>query len=512
MKKLFSLLISLALLTALLPSFAADEEAPTFTIATVRHTLDKGEGMDSKYAVQKAFEKTGIKINWVEYESGTELERTNITLASGDLPDAFLGILNEDIVTKNLDSFVPLNDLIDENAPNIKAQYDKYSKLWDMVTMADGNIYTLAVGDYSNPDNQANGIQFINKAWLDKLGLSIPTTTDEYYNVLLAVRNGDPNGNGLKDELPVIFCENNWAAHISNLMGPWGFTDYYKIEDGKFIFTPTLPEFRTFLEFYHRCASEGLLDVEGFTQTNQQFYAKLKEYIGVTYTGWTPASNFDPAIAAEFVALTPLQASGYPEIKAATSGELERFNGNRFGFAITTACKDPAKLLAWFDAQSDSIETKLGWKYGEEGLLWEMDENGQAWALYPDTVTTDFTRENMKYTYGLVNRDPCLIMPDELEKNDPQKNPEAVVRIGLVNQVKDYFESEALPIRSVAEEKVNERTMIYTDLKAYLDSFVADSIVNGIDDAKWDAHLSAVESYGASQWVQWYQDFLDKKF
>ena len=49
-------------------------------------------------------------------------------------------------------------------------------------------------------------------------------------------------------------------------------------------------------------------------------------------------------------------------------------------------------------------------------------------------------------------------------------------------------------------------------LKAYLDSFVADCVVNGLDDAKWEKHLKDVEGYRASEWVQWYQDYIDKKF
>ena len=51
-----------------------------------------------------------------------------------------------------------------------------------------------------------------------------------------------------------------------------------------------------------------------------------------------------------------------------------------------------------------------------------------------------------------------------------------------------------------------------SDLKAYLDSFVADCVVNGLDDAKWEKHLKDVEGYRASEWVQWYQDYIDKKF
>ena len=314
------------------------------------------------------------------------------------------------------------------------------------------------------------------------------------------------------------FTQNNWAAHFINLMGPWGICEwegggdgYLKVEDGKAIFTPTLPEFRAGLEYWHRMAAEGLLDVEGFTQTNEQFYARLKSYSVASYRGWTPASNFAAEQAAEFTALPALQASDYPEIQSVTPGEINKFCGNCYGFAITRACKDPAALVRWFDAQNADAATKMLWKYGEEGKLWKQDENGKIWALWPEQ-TEDFTRENMKYTYGAMNHIPCLVLPEELEENGDDAPVEATIRLGFVNAVKDHFPAERIPIRNVPAEKIQERNMLYTDLKAYLDSFVADCVVNGLDDAKWEKHLKDVEGYRASEWVQWYQDYIDKKF
>ena len=118
----------------------------------------------------------------------------------------------------------------------------------------------------------------------------------------------------------------------------------------------------------------------------------------------------------------------------------------------------------------------------------------------------------MKYTYGNMNNIPCLVLPEELEQNAANAPAEATVRLGLVDAVKDYFPAERIPQRAVPAEKLEERNLIYTDLGAYLDSFVADAVVNGLDDAKWENHLKTVEQYRASEWVQWYQDFLDNKF
>ena len=82
----------------------------------------------------------------------------------------------------------------------------------------------------------------------------------------------------------------------------------------------------------------------------------------------------------------------------------------------------------------------------------------------------------------------------------------------MVEEITPYIPDEALPVRSVSADKISERELIYTDLKAYLDGFVATSIMNGVTDADWEAHLANAEMYGISQWAQWYQDFIDNTF
>lgn len=169
MKRFLSLILvlSLALSLIALPVMA---EGEAFTIAVNLHALDKSGGTANKIGPKHAEETTGIKINYYELDSASDGEKVNIMLASGDMPDAFLSVINETQVVSNLPLFVPLNEyLTEENAPNLMKMFEKYPELIDMITQVDGNIYTLPIGDFSNPDNQGEGIQFINKAWLDKL-------------------------------------------------------------------------------------------------------------------------------------------------------------------------------------------------------------------------------------------------------------------------------------------------------------------------------------------------------
>ncbi len=59
---------------------------------------------------------------------------------------------------------------------------------------------------------------WINVKWLKALGLEIPTTTKELYEVLKAFHDRDPNGNGIRDELPLVGCEADYALQSYNFL------------------------------------------------------------------------------------------------------------------------------------------------------------------------------------------------------------------------------------------------------------------------------------------------------
>ena len=66
------------------------------------------------------------------------------------------------------------------------------------MTSPDGNIYGLPHAEF-DINNYVLMWNIIRQDWLDKLGLEMPATIDEYHDVLVAFRDQDPNGNGKKD-------------------------------------------------------------------------------------------------------------------------------------------------------------------------------------------------------------------------------------------------------------------------------------------------------------------------
>lgn len=482
-------------------------EKETFEIYTYRQVLDLSDSYNDKIAEITAEERTNIHINWIESTNTTE--QVNLMLASGEMPDAFMASLSETQVLANKSRFVPLQDLIEQYAPNIKAMYDEYD-LWDVARCDDGNIYTILTAEMNYYEATAGGIPMINSSWLDALDLEMPITLDEYYDMLVAMRDGDPNGNGIKDEIPIIFCQNDWCTHFLELGGAWGFTNYYKIVDGKYIMTPTLPEFRDFLEFFSKCYSEGLIDPEGFSQSMQQWITKWREgRVGICYI-WTANACLPEEEAKLWEVIYPVSVPGY-DGPAVITGRQDAMHANRYGFAITTSCENPIALLRWLDAQNADTETKMLWRLGERGMLWDFADDGSLMTLYPEATET-MGIENMKYTWAHVNIVPTLHMPNEIERPDAEKAPAGAVRWNMVNSVFNYLPKTGTPYRTPSTDKIEEREQIWVELQAYLDNFVAASVINGLTDEAWEEHLAMCELYGINEYQQWWQDFMDGEF
>ena len=121
------------------------------------------------------------------------------------------------------------------------------------------------------PTDLVNTECVINKDWLNKLGLKKPTTVDELYDVLVAFRDKDPNGNGKKDEIPFIGMRESLGRGYENfLISPfiqYAYNQKSMFENGK-AFTPyNQDEYRQALIFINKLVKEGLLADMTFTMS-----------------------------------------------------------------------------------------------------------------------------------------------------------------------------------------------------------------------------------------------------
>lgn len=495
---------------------SGEKEKMTFKVAVMKHTHSMSDDFNDREVFQMAEEATGVHIDWVYVADGST-EKVN-ALLTADLPDAFLGLLSESQISSSMDSFQDLSGMLDEYAPHIVADYGTMADGLDLVTWSDGSIRSLATGDEVSYPDDAMGILIINKNWLDQVGMDVPTTTDELYEVLCAFRDNDMDGDGdTTNEIPLKTSEANWCAHVLNMANAWGIagynssdeSHYFMVKDGIAVPTMDTEEYRAFLEYMHKLVADGLYDVESFTETNDQFFAKLKSGEVGAAICYSPYAMMADELAEQYVVVPYLNASD--EMTFVKTGKKNNFLGTKTGFAITTACENPERLLEWWDYLSSSTELKYMAKFGERGGYWDIDENGTVYQKTPEGLSDDFTIENYKYTNGLVGLSP-LILKDEAIEISKEQAFSTWYRSSMTDEVWDYMQDEYPPERMVDTARLDERTFMETDLFAYLENFTASSIMNGVDDAAWEAHLSQLQVLQYYDWIQWYQDYIDGKF
>ena len=345
---------------------------------------------DNNYMTNVIEEELNVELEFYQLPSNAADLQTKLSLmaTSGDdnMPDVFM--LNAGTLTQEqiLDYgtrgfFIPLNSYMEDSDSNYAQLPEEDRQRMDTaMTCADGNRYGLPNYGLSPWDDSPNRM-FINGAWLDKLGLEVPETTDELYEVLKAFKENDPNGNGLQDELGVYgFTGGGYGQDIiDSLMNAFVFYNggvqnngLALDETGETVIAPfTTEEWREGLRYMNKLYTEGLLASSTFTDNDTAFKATLNSetnVVGLTSAGstsnWPDADNnanflemdlIEPLTGPNGVCYTP-----YTEYAPGAS------------FFITSSCENPDlafKLGDWF---MDIDNSRIA-RWGEEGVDWTSD-------------------------------------------------------------------------------------------------------------------------------------------
>lgn len=283
---------------------------------------------------------------------------------------------------------IPLEDLIDEYMPNLKKLMDNDPKVAQLITAPDGHIYSLpTIGDKDTYNFV--GLPWINQQWLDNLGLEMPGTPEEFYNVLKAFRDDDPNQNGLKDETPMLIAGNAELNFLFSFFGIDAENFFQIAKDGSLEFGPETQRYKDALVWFQKLYSEGLLkkDYESLT-TNQK---------------WLDAAAGDTSTVGFFIDYAAYAVVGYD--KADEYGTLDTVKNEYFGeanwygsydvtdgfFVITKKCKYPEVLARWIDVMYNP-EYSVWAEIGKEGEEWEWDdEEKTSWSyLIPQEERSEY--------------------------------------------------------------------------------------------------------------------------
>ncbi|SDS46598.1 carbohydrate ABC transporter substrate-binding protein, CUT1 family [Paenibacillaceae bacterium GAS479] len=502
------------------------------TIKMFAPQLPSIENMETNSFTTMLQEKTNIKIAWDLVPNNALEDRKQLMLASGDYPEVILqGNLTREEQMKygKQGVFLPLNDLIEQYAPNIKKALTDIPYMKSSITAPDGNIYALPqINECYHCDNALK--LWINKAWLDELGLAVPTTTEEFYQVLKAFKEKDPNKNGKQDEIPLTGSDEMWVGNVSAfLMNAFIVDDYtektagtfLQVKDDKVDFVANKDEWKQGLEYLNKMYKEGLIDPAAFTQNAdavQQLANREPDNImgALTTALISYAYNMSDTQPRhkDYVALAPLKGPNGVQ-------QTLNFAGiSKSQFAITNKATQEQQIAAIRLADYLYTEEAIVLQEnGPEGTGWRKAEEGEL----------DFDGKQAKYAI-ITQKEKKQTQNGSWEQIGPSLRTYAYRSSWMTNQdiladggyqTRLNTESKKYePFRTkemypngvfIAEGDAEMAAQLKTTIIDYTKSNMAQFITGSKDIGKeWDAYVKGFEGLQLDQYLAIYQKALNK--
>lgn len=402
-------------------------------------------------------------------ENTGRTEALNLMLAGGKIPDIVGSSRIKDFVNQYgpEGAFIPLNDLIEEHAPNLKAYFDERPEIAAAISAADGKMYYIPY----LPDGKYGRAYWIRTDWLDKLGLEIPQNVEEFEAVLRAFKEQDPNGNGEADEVP--YFARQWPELI-RLVTLWDgrssgsdtYHDFF-VDDGQMKHPYAEEGYRDGIKNLARWYAEGLIDSEIFTRGSSARDFLLSENLGGATHDWFASTSGYNRLSSEiegfeFKAMVPPASVSGKRIE-----EHRRIPIKPDGWAIGHTNEHPVETIKYFDFWFSEEGRRLA-NFGVEGQHYEMIDGKPI-----------FTQEFLDQ--GPVNR--------------------SLYQIGAQLQSRGYFQDYGYEIQW-SNEFALEGIALYDEGDYLIDQFLG--VAFDSDEQKvYDKHWSSIRDYMLERQQSW---------
>ena len=496
MKKLLSVLLTLCLLLC-----CATAMADPVKMAVVRWTETWGTDFTQTAFLKEIGEKTGVEIEWQPYYNANWADQKSLMLASGlsALPDAFFGsisLTDADIIP-NADYFVELSELIPQYMPNLTAIFEKDPAMKALVTDAEGNIWSLPKKLPMRPST-ANQM-YINKVWLEELGLAMPTTYAELADVLVKFsqsgegRYGFIASSSLSGDLNnLLVCFGTQVSRAGNYMG--------MNATGEPVFMPMQENYKEAVKWARELYVSGALDPEHFTQTADMVRAKIQDTEAGPRTGIVFAWTADSELlgnAKDYVVVPALEG---PDGNRYVESDPTFLNYGKNELVITKNCKDVGALLTWAD-QFYTDEASLQTYYGSigDGKIAKNDD-GTYEVLLP-TAESGINLDTSCWTFSFRDHGPKY-MNAEFEKNIILPTTEGDGIKLADDAVSAAYVRDTFPVVAYTADELDEKAFLSADIYSYMSQQYAHWITEGGVDEEWDAYIAQLEAMNV-------QDLID---
>ena len=359
------------LLTMILCLGACCAQALTMTGLETEY-VERSWSESKFFARMEALTRVSVQAQGVSDEK--EYARLLEAMEKGDVQTDVLFKANlsraQEIALLDSGAIIDLAPMIETYMPNLSALLERHPEWREVITLEDGRIASLPLLN----EHERQVMLWINRAWLDQLGIAMPTTTTELTDALLAMKERDPNGNGRADEVGADLIgvyEMRWLLPYFGIVA-----DDYNLacnEADEIVFAPELPAYREFIALLRDWVDCGVLREDAFTAMHSTQALNERDDNAPVTSGlllsMTPYTHIDAGAVMDY---EPVLLAG-PD---GTTRWRDLLGGVWTGcFAVTSACQDPAQALRWADALYAEKGALLGY-VGVEGEDYTVNREG----------------------------------------------------------------------------------------------------------------------------------------
>lgn len=509
---------------------ASTLEFPLKEKATLTGTISYPANTESEPNKRTIFkrlqEKTNVEIDWTAIQADQWSDKISLEMANTKNMTDFIfsaGFSDNDLLKYAKQGvIIPLEEYIDAYMPNLQAVFEKYPEYRTMCTDTDGHIWALPwieqLGNEKTAIQTIGNMSFINKKWLDFLNLKVPTTVDEFEQVLIAFRDHASEIQaefGIDGSIIPMSCivndgDQNPSLIINGFGEGYGDADKTRhiavTNDKEVICSATQDGYKEGIEWLHKLYEEGLIDTESFTQEWSTYVAKGKSgRYGVCFS-WDVA-NIDnledwvplPALTADTRNITPQNGSF-------TSG----FDRGRC--VVTAVAENPALVCAWLDQMYDPFQSpQNNWgTYGEDDDfdIFELSKNAEGGEMLKHAPLGDASPVEVREAESVGG--PLAVLNDYYDvyvtcPDDAQYRLDWIKEYYTPDMNLDYV----YPNVFMNQEDTKKLSDLQTDIEKLINANKSDWIMNGFTDDDWNQYLSELDGYGLEEYLQIFQKYLD---
>jgi len=215
-------------------------------------------------------EQTGAAFD--VWHRGDTNQAWSLALASGELPEVMLlpsALILKQMMEGNL--VEDITDIFESTASPVvkeRLEYGKNPVIWKPVSNQK-RVFGIA---YPGVGAAQENIWWVRQDLLDKAGLGLPKTLDEFHETAVALKK-------VGAEIPIGFMKNmfSWAASWDPLFGAYGVMPmiWTKDDKGALVYGSTLDKNREVLELLNKWYKEGLISPEFPAKEYNPWYADL---------------------------------------------------------------------------------------------------------------------------------------------------------------------------------------------------------------------------------------------